>query len=174
MRPNKNKPQPINQTLIPPDYEERVVEINRTSKKTKGGNQLSFSAVVVVGNRQGRVGVGVGKAKDVALAIQKAIKKGRNSLIDVVRTRNALTIPHEVRLKEKAVILLLKPAPPGTGVKAGGAMRPVLELAGIQNVVGKILRSSNKRGNVYGTIKALEKLHRPAERKVKPNKHPRV
>lgn len=137
---------------------EKVVEINRTSKKTKGGNRLSFSALLVVGDKNGRVGYGMGKAGEVRSAIEKAKRRAKKALVSVPVVGEAQTVPHPIRLKQKAVKILIKPAPAGTGIRAGGPMRAVLEVAGYQNVVGKILGSSNKRGNVYTTLEALKSL----------------
>ena len=138
------------------EYQEKMVQINRISKKTKGGNKMRFSALMVIGNKKGRVGVGLGKAKDVATAMKKGISIASKNLIDV--TMKGTTIPHEIKVKMKAAVVLLKPAPAGSGVIAGGAVRSVLEIAGIRDVVGKIMGSNNRIGNVYATIKALKKL----------------
>jgi len=138
------------------DFEEKVVQVNRVSKKTKGGNKISFSVLMVVGDRKGKVGVGLGKAPDVLSAIQKGVKKAKKNLIKVLLKDN--TIPHQVYIKKGAAKVLLKPAPPGTGVIAGGAIRVVVEAAGIRNIVSKILGTKNKASNVYATIKALKQL----------------
>jgi small subunit ribosomal protein S5 len=138
------------------EFEEKVVQINRVAKKVKGGNRIGFSALTVVGDRKGRVGVGLGKAPDVSAAIKKGMRRAKKNLITVSMKRK--TIPHQVKVKRGAAKVLLKPAPPGTGIIAGGAVRVVVEAAGIQDIVAKILGSSNKTGNVYATITALEKL----------------
>jgi small subunit ribosomal protein S5 len=138
------------------EFEEKVVQINRVSKKTKGGNRISFSALIVVGDRKGRVGVGLGKAADVSSAVQKATTYAQKHLLTV--PIRAATIPHEVRVKLGAAKILLKPAPPGTGVIAGGAVRAVVEAAGIRDIVTKILGTSNKASNVYATFAALRLL----------------
>jgi len=145
------------------EFEEKVVQINRISKKTKGGNQIRFSALVVVGDKKGKVGVGLSKAPDVRSAIRKAISKAKRKMIAVPLRGN--TIPYSVREKFSAAEILLKPAPPGSGIIAGGPMRVVLELAGIKDAVGKILGTKNKISNVYATITALETISKIKERK---------
>lgn len=140
----------------PKEFEETVVQINRISKKTKGGNQIRFSALVVVGDRKGRVGVGIAKAQDVRNAIRKAIEAAKRKLIMVPIV--GTTIPYSVTQKFSAAQILLKPAPPGSGIIAGGPMRVVLEAAGIRDAVGKILGTKNKISNVYATLKALEQV----------------
>ena len=138
------------------EFDERVVQVNRVSKKTKGGNRMSFSALVVVGDRKGRVGVGLGKAADVSSAVKKASTYAQKHFITVAM--KGTTIPHSTQVKYGAAVVLLKPAPAGSGVIAGGAMRSVVEAAGIKDVVGKLLGSRNKITNIYATISALEGL----------------
>lgn len=140
----------------PKEFDEKVVKISRVSKKTKGGNKISFSALVVVGNRKGRVGVALGKANDVVSAIKKGIKKAKKKLITVPLV--GTTIPHQITIKNGAAKLILKPAPEGTGVIAGGSVRSVLELAGVRNVVAKTLGTNNKLSNVTTTFIALRKI----------------
>ena len=138
------------------EFIEKIAQINRVSKKTKGGNRISFSVLVVVGDRKGKVGVGLGKALDVSSGIKKAISRARKSMIEV--PMKGTTIPHEIRIKKGAARILLKPAPVGTGIIAGGAVRMVVEAAGIRDIVSKILGSNNKASNVYATMEALKKL----------------
>ena len=138
------------------EFDEKIVQVNRVSKKTKGGNKISFSVLTVVGDKKGRVGVGLGKAPDVLSAIKKGIKRAKKNLIKVPLVKG--TIPHEIYLKKGAAKILLKPAPSGTGVMAGGSVRIVVEAAGIRNIVAKILGTNNKASNVYATIAALKKL----------------
>lgn len=138
------------------EYQEKVVQIKRTSKKTKGGNTIGFSALCVVGDRKGRVGVSLGKAKEVAVAVRKGMEKARKKMVKIPIKNN--TIPHKIEIKEGAAHLLLKPAPAGTGVRAGGSIRAVVEAAGIQNIVSKILGTRNKTSNIYAVITALRKL----------------
>lgn len=141
---------------------ESVVDVNRISKKTKGGNQVRFSALVVVGNKNGRVGAGISKARDVRSAIGKAVKFAGNHMIDV--PVSGTTIPFEVTQKYGAARVLLKPAPAGSGIIAGGPMRVVLEAAGIRDAVGKILGTKNKVSNVYATLLALKTISKLAAR----------
>lgn len=142
---------------------ESVVDINRISKKTKGGNQMRFSALVVVGDKNGRVGAGLSKARDVRSAIGKAVKFAGNHLIDVPVL--GTTVPFEVVQKYGAAKVMLKPAPAGSGIIAGGPMRVVLEAAGIRDAVGKILGTKNKISNVYATLAALETIAKLRARK---------
>lgn len=136
------------------EFAEKIVQIHRVSKKTKGGNKIGFSVLVVAGDRKGRVGVGLGGAPDVSSAVRKAVTYAKKHLITV--PMHGTTIPHEIRLKHGAAQILLKPAPPGTGVIAGGAVRAVVEAAGIRDIVSKILGSKNQASNVYATLEALK------------------
>lgn len=137
-------------------YEERVLLIRRVTKKTTGGNSVTFSALVVVGDGKGKVGVGLGRSHEVPPAIQKAFSIAKRSLIDVPLYKS--TIPHQIQIKFKASVMLLKPAPDGTGLKVGSVVRSILELAGVKNASGKILRSRNQIVNAYAVIEALKKL----------------
>lgn len=145
------------------EFSETVVQINRVSKKTKGGNQMRFSALVVVGDRNGKVGAGLAKARDVRGAIQKAVSYAQRHMVEV--PLQGTTVPFEVTEKYNAARVLLKPAPAGSGIIAGGPMRVVLEAAGVRDAVGKILGTSNKISNVHATIKALETLNKLSARK---------
>ena len=138
------------------EFDERLVFINRCSKVVKGGRRFSFSAVVVVGDREGRVGFGFGKANEVSEAIRKGGDAARRDMMPV--TMNGRTIPHEVTGVSDGGRVLLKPAPDGSGVICGGGMRPVLEAAGVRDVVGKSLGSKNRLNVVKATIEALKKL----------------
>lgn len=138
------------------DFIEKVVQVNRVSKKTKGGNRIGFSVLVVVGDRKGKVGAGLGKAPDVASAIKKAVSYSKKHLIEV--PMKDTTIPHEIYIKHGAAKIFLKPAGAGTGVIAGGAVRAVVDAAGIKNILSKILGTHNQASNVYATIEALKKL----------------
>ena len=140
----------------PSEFEEKVVQVNRVSKKTKGGNKIGFSVLVVVGDKKGRVGVGLGGAPDVSAAVKKAVIYARKHLITVPMKKT--TIPHVVFVKLGAARIMLKPAPAGTGVIAGGPVRAVVETAGIRDIVSKVLGTSNKASNVYATIEALKQL----------------
>jgi len=145
------------------NLEETVVAIRRVSKKTKGGNQMRFSALVVVGDKKGKVGVGISKAKDVRGAVNKAVKYAKARLIDV--PLKGTTIACDITYKYGAARILLKPAPAGSGITAGGAMRVVLSAAGIRDVVGRILGTNNKITNVYATFEALAKMSQMVNRK---------
>jgi len=138
------------------EFFERVVKVNRVSKKTKGGDKRSLSVLVVVGDKKGKVGVGLGKAVEVQSAVRKATSYARKHLIEV--SLKGRTIPHQVLVKSGAAKVLLKPAPLGTGVIAGGAIRIVAEAAGIHDIVAKILGTKNQASNVYATLEALGKL----------------
>jgi small subunit ribosomal protein S5 len=139
----------------PKEFDEKVIRISRVSKKTKGGNQISFTALVVIGDRKGRVGVALGKGRDVLSSIKKGVRKAKKRLINVPLV-DGRTIPHELDLKLGAARLILKPAPKGTGVIAGGSVRSVVELAGIRDIVTKTLGTENKLSNVAATFKALQ------------------
>lgn len=140
----------------PQEFDEKVIKIGRVSKKTKGGNNVSFTALVVVGDRKGRVGVALGKAKDVMHAIQKGVKKAKKHLINVPLV--GTTLPHQVATKYGAAKIIIKPAPVGTGVIAGGSVRAVLELAGVHDVVTKTLGTNNRLTNVTATFEALKTM----------------
>lgn len=138
------------------EFDEKVVQINRVSKKTKGGNRMGFSVLVVAGDRKGRVGLGLGKAPDVLSGIRKGSRKAREHMIKV--PMKGSTIPFSLTVKQGSARVLLKPAPEGTGIIAGGAVRAVLDAAGVRNVVSKILGTNNKASNVYATFEALKRM----------------
>jgi small subunit ribosomal protein S5 len=139
------------------EWQERVIQIRRVSKVVKGGKKLSFRAVVVVGNERGQVGVGVGKANDVLGAVRKGVVDGKKHLIEVPLTKG-LSVPHPMRGSGGAATVLVMPAAPGTGVIAGGAVRAVLELAGVRNALAKQLGSRNPLNNARATIDALRRM----------------
>src|SRR3989344_2719644 len=138
------------------EFEENIVQVNRVSKKTKGGNKIGFSVLMVVGNKKGKVGVGLGKAPDVSSAIRKGALLGKKHLVEVTIVRGS--IPFEYYIKLGAAKILLKPAPPGSGVIAGGAVRSVVSASGIQNISSKVLGTKNQASNVYATIEALRQI----------------
>ena len=146
---------------------ERVVSVNRVAKVVKGGKHLRFRALVAVGDGNGRVGIGIGKANEVAQAIQKAGTVARKNMVTIPLA--GTTIPHEIRVKYGAADVLLKPARPGAGVIAGGSMRAVIEVAGVKDILAKSLGSSNSINVVKATMIALSRLREPekvlAERK---------
>lgn len=138
------------------EFFEKVVQVNRVSKKTKGGDKRSLSVIVVAGDKKGQVGVGLGKASDVQSAVSKASKYARKHMIRVpIKGR---TIPHAMFVKLGAAKVLLKPAKPGTGVIAGGAVRVVVEAAGILDIVSKSLGTKNRASNVYAALEGLKRL----------------
>lgn len=136
-----------------PEFEERVVAINRNSKVVKGGRRFSFAALVVVGNKDGKVGFGTGKAKEVSEAIRKATEAAHKN-VHSVKLRNG-TIPHETEVKFSATKVMLKPASPGTGVISGASARAVLELAGVHDILTKTYGSTNPRNVVQATVEGL-------------------
>ena len=143
------------------ELEEKVICINRVTKVVKGGRQFRFAATVVVGNRKGKVGIGLGKAKEMPDAVKKATQQASKNLINVELIDNR-TISHEIIVKEGAVRVMLKPGKEGTGVKAGGPVRDVLELAGVKDVLSKSLGSSTKVNMARATLNALKLQKSPS------------
>ena len=139
------------------EWQERVVQIRRVTKVVKGGKTLSFRAVVVIGNERGQVGVGVGKASDVIGAVRKGVADAKKHLTDVPLTK-ANSIPHPTRGISGGAKVMMRPAGPGTGVIAGGAVRTVLELSGVRNILAKQLGSSSPLNNARAAVEALESL----------------
>lgn len=138
------------------EYEEEVIQIDRVTRVVKGGRRLRFRATVVVGNKKGKVGIGIGKSTEVTGAIQKAVNQAKKSLVVVPIVGQ--TIPHRIQVKYKSAKLLLMPACPGTGLIAGGPLRKVLELAGVQDVMSKSLGCNNRVTNTQAALAALAKL----------------
>ena len=157
MKSKKNTTIESNNTSPRLELEEQVIMIKRCSKMVKGGRNFSFSALVVVGNRQGNVGIGLGKAKEIADAIRKAGKLARKNIVNITLHKQH-TIPHNIETKFNASYIILKPAARGTGLIVGRGMRAVLELVGVKDILGKSLRSDNTINVVQATLKALKNL----------------
>lgn len=145
--------------FVKKEFDTKVVEIKRVTRVVAGGKRMRFRALVVAGDRAGRVGIGVRKGADVADAVAKATTEAKKNIIKVPLVEE--TIPHGIKLKYKAAKVLLKPATRGTGIIAGGPVRAVVDLAGIKNISSKMLGSSNKISNVRATYEALKKLKAP-------------
>ncbi|HBR80473.1 MAG: ribosomal protein S5, nonfunctional [Candidatus Uhrbacteria bacterium GW2011_GWE2_45_35] len=145
----------------PKEYEQKILELSRVTRVTAGGKRMRFRAALVIGNQAGKVGFGVAKGADVAMAVEKAFRQAKKNMF-VIPMANE-TVPHAVNEKFGAAIVLLKPAPKGTGLKAGGAVRVVLELGGVPNAVSKIQGSSNKINVAKATMKALKRLRLPVK-----------
>ena len=138
------------------EFDQKMIDLARVTRVMAGGKRMRFRACLVVGDRKGKLGWALAKGADVSLAINKAVTKAKKHLISVRSVKG--TIPHSIEVKYKAACILFKPAKLGTGIKAGGAVRQVLELSGIENVSAKIIGSSNKINNVHATFKALSSL----------------
>lgn len=150
------------------EFEQKIIDLARVTRVMAGGKRMRFRATVIIGDKNGKVGFGVAKGADVSLAVNKAILKAKKKMTTVNIVHG--TIPYEVKKKFKASKIMIKPASKGTGIIAGGAVRNVLEIAGISDVVAKILGSSSKVNNVICTIKALEDLNLVKKAKEKKNK----
>lgn len=155
-RGKKQKIETVAEEKPQSEWTENVVQISRVTKVVKGGKKLSFRAIVIVGNKKGQVGIGCAKASEVIIAIQKAIADGRKNVITVPIFKT--TIPHPVQAKSGAGCVMLRPASQGTGIIAGGAVRSVLELAGIENILAKSLGSKAPLNAAYATFEALKSL----------------
>ena len=143
------------------ELKEKVVNVSRVAKVVKGGRTFRFSVLVVVGDGKGKIGVGNGKSSEVPEAIKKATDEAKKNLVEISLVNG--TLPHEYTTNFGASKVILKPAPEGTGVIAGGAVRPVLELAGVKDVTAKTLGSRNSRNVVYATVKALKAMRTPEQ-----------
>ncbi len=152
MKPQKGRA-PIREVK---EFEEEVLQIDRVTRVVKGGRRLRFRATVVIGNKKGKVGVGIGKSTEVAGAISKAVAQAKKNLIVVPMAGQ--TIPHRIAVKFKSARILLMPAIPGTGLKAGGSVRKVIELSGIKDIMGKCIGSPNRLNNSQAAIEALKLL----------------
>ena len=150
-----------------PEFDQQIVDLARVTRVTKGGKQLSFRATVLIGDRRGRVGYGVDKGKDVQIAVEKAVNQAKKNMITVPLRFE--TIPHTALAKYKAAKVLLKPAPRGSGIIAGGSVRGVLEMAGVPNASAKMLgKSGNKMNNIKATFAALQSFKtKPAVKVIK-------
>lgn len=157
-----------NNPQVPSDFFEKVVQVNRVSKKGKGGDKRSVSVIVVVGDKKGQVGVGLGKSSDVQSAVRKATSHARKHLVKVP-LKDGRTIPHDQYVKLGAAKIIMKSAPEGTGVIAGGAVRVVVEAAGVRDIVSKQLGTTNRASNIYATLRALKML-KPASETVEDKK----
>jgi small subunit ribosomal protein S5 len=142
-------------------FQDRVVTVNRVAKVVKGGRRFGFNALVVVGDGAGRVGVALGKANEVSEAVRKGVELAKKGLFTFPIING--TIPHEVTVKKGAARIMLRPAAPGTGVIAGGAIRAIMELAGVQNVLSKVIGTNNPHNVLGATVEALRSLVRPAD-----------
>lgn len=152
-----------------PEFDQQIVDLARVTRVTKGGKHLSFRAVVVIGDRKGRVGYGIDKGKDVQIGVEKAANQAKKNVITVPIVRE--TIPHSVAVKYKSAQIILMPAPRGSGIIAGGAVRTVLEMAGVPNVSAKILsRAKNKMNNIKATFEALQSF-KLSQKKAKKDVH---
>jgi small subunit ribosomal protein S5 len=139
------------------EFDSEVLDIARVTRVTKGGKRFSFRATVAIGNGKGKVGVGVAQGRDVAQSVQKATNQARRNLIDVPIKK--FTIPHEIQFKYHSAVVMLKPASPGSGVKAGGPVRAIVKLAGIENITTKLIERTNNKINIArATIGALSRL----------------
>ncbi len=144
-----------------PEFDQQIVDLARVTRVTKGGKQLSFRVCIVIGDRKNRVGYGVAKGKDVQIAVEKALRQAKKNLMTIPYINE--TIPHRVETKFKAAKIMIKPAPKGSGIIAGGAVRTVLELAGVPNISAKMIgKTTNKLTNVRAVMLALTQFHREA------------
>lgn len=154
MRPNNQRQN--NYPQEPKEFEEKIIQIKRVSKKTKAGNNISFSALTIVGDYKNKAGIGFAKGPDVLSSIKKAVRKAKDNMIKIELDNG--TIPHEIKYKRNAARVMLRPAKEGTGVIAGGGIRTVLEVFGVKNVVAKRLGSTSSHANVRAVFEALSQF----------------
>jgi len=152
----------------PKETDEHVLQVARVTRVVKGGRRMRFRVAVVIGNRQGKVGIGIGKAMEVQAAVQKASAQARRRMIRVPLVKG--TIPHEIDFKFKAARIRMLPAGEGTGIIAGGALRPILELAGVKNILSKRYGTNNQLVNAQAAMRALKMLRTPPQREIKESK----
>jgi small subunit ribosomal protein S5 len=138
------------------EFDQKVVEVKRVTRVTGGGKRMRFRALIVIGDHKGKVGIGLRKGNDVAEAVNKAVNQAKKNMITLPLVND--TIPHEIKLKYKSSKIIMLPARPGTGVIAGGAVRSVLDMAGVKNVISKMLGSNNKVNNVRATFEAFKAM----------------
>lgn len=153
------------------EFDQVILDLARVTRVMAGGKRMRFRACLAIGDRKGKVGVGIAKGADVQLAISKATNDAKKHMIRVITTESG-TIPHELRIRNRSAQLLLKPAPSGTGVIAGSVVRQILELAGVRDVVAKMLGTNNKVNNAQTLMDALARLRKPKERKTQPVQTP--
>lgn len=154
----RGEPQSKSSSGEKPEFEQKLLEVRRTARIVAGGRRFSFRAVLVIGNKQGKVGVGIAKGADVTIAVDKATKEAKKHLISIPLTENK-SILYQVKAKYGAALVLIKPAAKGRGIIAGGTIRVICVLAGIENITAKIIgRTNNKLNNARATIKALEQF----------------
>lgn len=145
-----------NEERAPREYEQKILDLARVTRVTAGGKRMSFRCALIIGDKKGRVGMGVAKGADVQIAIEKAYKQAKKDVLTVPLVDQ--TLPHPIAVKFGSAMIILKPAPVGTGLKSGGAMRTVLEFAGVPNAVSKIVNSSNKINIAKATLEAIRRL----------------
>ncbi|MDQ3018431.1 MAG: 30S ribosomal protein S5 [bacterium] len=149
-KPNRNSDRPVR------EFDQKVVEVKRVTRVVAGGKRMRFRALIVIGDHKGKVGIGLKKGADVAEAVNKAVNAAKKNMITLPLVND--TIPHEVKIKYKSSQILMMPARPGTGVIAGGAVRSVLDMAGVKNVISKMLGSNNKVNNVRAVFEAFKAM----------------
>lgn len=151
----------------PREFEQKILELARVTRVTKGGKRMRFRACLIIGDRKGRVGMGVAKGADVAMSVEKAFRKAKKNLVTIPLTHE--TLPHVIDRKFAAAHVLLKPAPEGTGLKCGGPVRVILELGGVPNAVSKVMGSKNKINNAKAVMAALKALKMPSSQSTTPS-----